>query len=191
MSEQVRAAETKLATWAGWYLRAHASGDQSAQRQAAKDVCLGLRWLLSGLLESTASWDSRQRWIDCLIGAQFAVDRPDRIKVRGRMVWGLVTDAGGPQWSEPFEAELTLDPASVALRSYTLRFGDQRDLSTKEVKTGMYGTLADSRGQVVFRPFPPGRDKERPQLQAATGPEPASEELVYQFRKDDSRESDS
>jgi hypothetical protein len=156
MSEWVERYEVELAAWVRQYMRARHAGDEVATRLGRRCVIGCLSRLLSAHLESAVSWNSDERWIDGLVGAQFVAESTDRITVNGQMVWGMTADAGGPQWAEPFEADVHIDWEAQKLRKYSIRFGDHRELDAKRVKTGFYGTMADEKGEVVFRPFPSG-----------------------------------
>jgi hypothetical protein len=144
--------EAKVAAYVRQFLRAHEAKEAAACREAAPSICSALSWLLGARLELAPTWNSGERWIDCLIGARFEVEPPDRLNVRGHMVRGLVEDAGGPQWVEPFEAEVRLGGPL----SYVLRFADARDRSRKLLTIGFYQALAGPDHPAVCRPFPVG-----------------------------------
>ena len=45
------------------------------------------------------------------------------------MTWGRNDNPGGPQWAEPFEAELEFSPGLLELVGYTIRFGNKRAMT--------------------------------------------------------------
>lgn len=181
--------ETRLAATIRDYMRARDAGDQFAVKFGAEHICQGLGYLLNRFLEVADGWDSRERWIDGMVGARVEVIASDRIHVAGPMVWGLRADVGGEQWAEPLEAELTIGWEISDLKQYHLHFGDRRELDAKRVTPGLYDTVAGLdelpkggmlHGPISFRPLL-GESEDRKGFPYP--PEPASPTWLYEFRK--------
>lgn len=134
--------EVKLAAHIRQLMRAYNAGDQVAVREEKIAICSMLAWLLTECLERESSWDAVEQWIDGLTGARFTVEPPDRIAVEGQMVWGLVSEPGGTQWLEPFEAEVQISWPMDGLKAYTLRFAE-RGGSQESMRHGFYPILDD------------------------------------------------
>jgi hypothetical protein len=78
--------------------------------------------------------------------------RPRQVRVRDAIVWGLRADVGGPQWAEPFNAELELRPDLSDLASYTIRAVDMRSFPGEDLQSSLSRIKADGEsGIIVWR----------------------------------------
>lgn len=144
--------EDRLAATIRDYMRARDAGDERSVEFGAESICHLLGCLLGACLRDMDDWNSDERWIDGMVGAQVEVLASDRIRVAGHMVWGLLSDVGGAQWAEPFEADLTIGWKTYDLTRYSLRFADHRGLDEKRVTSGSYAALANANGSIRFKP---------------------------------------
>ena len=133
-------------------LRAHEADDAVAAWQATGSFCMWLRLLLKDLLSREASWDSKGRWLDGFAENRVLFLRPRRVRVLDAIVSGLRADVGGPQWAEPFDAELELRPDLSDLASYTIRVVDMRSFPGEDLQRSLSRIKADAaRGNIVWR----------------------------------------
>jgi hypothetical protein len=137
----IRRAEKRLAAFVREYLEAREQDNEELKYRAGKAACSMLASLLAWHLRLAPAWNDKERWIDGLIDAHIHLLRPKEISVRGKMVWGLLRDAGGNQWEEPFHAVVRVSKAVGKLRSYTLKFGEDAPLPEKLVEPGSYYVL--------------------------------------------------
>jgi len=142
----------QIAVFCRQYLRARDADDEPAMRVEASGLGHFLGSLLNQYLKNDSRWDSSERWIDGMVGASIDI-RPPHVVVRGMIVWGRVADAGGPQWREPFEAQLGLTPDMASVDDYLLRFGNPQKPAQKIV-FGLYETLADADGRIAVETTP-------------------------------------
>jgi hypothetical protein len=117
--------ERCLAAFVRQYMRATGAADADATRLTLYRVWACLTRLLTDRLEEAPDWDSETRWVDGLHTCAVVVEPPWRLRITGPMAWGLTADVGGPQWLEPFDADLRLSRATGQIESYELRFGDR------------------------------------------------------------------
>lgn len=180
--------ETRLAATIRDYMRARDAGDQIAVEFGAQDICHGLGCLLGAYLKGAENWPSHERWIDGMVGAQVEIVAPDRLHVAGYMVWGLLSNVGGEQWAEPFQADVTIGWHTYDFKQYQMCFGDSRELAEKRVTPGSYQVLATSddplagsklQGPVGFEPL---FDKSDDRSGFPYGPKHTLP-WAYQFRK--------
>jgi hypothetical protein len=114
-------------------LRARDSDDWVAQWLATNSFCSILCQILTDLLEREPSWDSNNRWIDCLDQRELMQISADRVQVSGAIWWNVHADTGGGG-SEPFEADLVFSAGMAELVAHTIRFKDQRGFAAASLK---------------------------------------------------------
>jgi len=139
---QIRRLERWLVGEIRTLLISHARQDASGQADSACNICTVLTSLLSLYLELDSSWPYKERWLDGVSDGHFSRPRPDAIRVRGKMTWGLSEDVGGSQWAEPFEAIVRFSKNRRRILAYTLKFGNDEPLSSKLIESGFYNILA-------------------------------------------------
>jgi hypothetical protein len=105
-----------------------------------KWIAVATSSLLGKRLQQDPSWDLERRWIDGPIQTRVVARPPDGVDLSGRIVWGLLADPGGSQWSEPFYAQIRASLSADVLKFYAIWFGDRRPLRDKEVAFGFYRT---------------------------------------------------
>jgi hypothetical protein len=143
VTERLTKAEARLAARLRQYIRAQNANDRIATSIEADAILQNLSHLLSLHLEDESGWNSQERWVDGVVGAKLAVSSSGQAKAVGRIVWGLLKDTGGPQWFEPFDAEVIIGGPEGDLERYSLRFGDRDARIPTPVPPGLYSTLAD------------------------------------------------
>ncbi|WP_068423006.1 hypothetical protein [Planctomyces sp. SH-PL62] len=113
--------EIRLATRLRQCFRAVEARDSLAVQDEIPLVIQQLYLFLDHLLGPDDSWESRGRWFDDMIQVEYQL-LPGRFVISGGLVWGLLSDPG-PQWSEPFYADVTIDAKRSETDSYLIRFG--------------------------------------------------------------------
>jgi len=139
--------EARLATRLRQFFRAVEARDEPAVQDEIPLICHSLWLFLEYLLEPESSWDSRTRWFDGLIKARYGWISPGRFHASGELVWGLISDAG-PQWAEPFSADVSIIEGRTYTASYCLRFGRRDDIDKSELPFGSYPGSAEGAGPV-------------------------------------------
>lgn len=117
--------EIRLATRLRQCFRAVEAGDQLAVRDEIPLVIHSLYHFLEYLLGPDASWESQGRWFDDMIDVDYRL-LAGRFVISGKLVWGLTSDPG-PQWSDPFYADVSIDAGRPETESYLIRFGRTDD----------------------------------------------------------------
>jgi hypothetical protein len=140
---RIAKAEARLAARLRQYIRADNANDRMATSIEADAIGQNLSQLLSLHLEGESGWNSKERWIDGMVEARFTVSRSGHANIMGRIVWGLIKDTGGPQWFDPFQAEVIIGGPDGELERYSLHFGDRDAKEPTPVPFGLYSTLAD------------------------------------------------
>lgn len=129
--------------------RARGAGDEVARWLCVNSICSRLTRILSDLLSSEASWDSDRRWLDSLFRREVVLEHPNCIGVTGPMVWGFTEDAGGPQWAEPFAAELAFQPGFARLASCAIQFADRRVFGEESLRDSIARISSDIESGVI------------------------------------------
>jgi hypothetical protein len=130
-------------------LRARGARDQVAVWLTTNALCSRLCSLLADLLSGEPAWDAKGRWLDHFARRDVSIDLPDRVRVAGPLVWGLEANPSGPEWAEPFEAELEFSAALRQLVGYTVRFGDRRAFPGEGLRQGIARIVGDIEGRAV------------------------------------------
>lgn len=131
------AQEIRLATRLRQCFRAVDARDELAVQDEIPLIIHGLYHFLDYLLGPDDSWEDRGRWFDDMIDVQYRL-LPGRFVISGRLVWGLLADAG-PQWSDPFFADVSIGEGLRETRSYLIRFSRRDDGGESEpVQLGFY-----------------------------------------------------
>jgi hypothetical protein len=106
-------------------LRARNSNDRIGQWLATNGFCSIFCQILKDVLNREPSWDSENRWIDCLDQRELTLNSTNRVHVSGVIWWNshANTERGG---YEPLEADLVFSEGESKLINYTIRFGDRR-----------------------------------------------------------------
>lgn len=128
--------ERCLATAVRLYRLAAAAADADAELLALCSVRSFVTRLLAERLRDAPDWPSADRWLDGLFDSTVADDPPSAMWLSGPMVWGRSADTAGPQWAEPFDADLRFAPDG-GLASYRLRFGDRDRPPDDTLSTGI------------------------------------------------------
>ena len=139
-------AEIRLTTRLRQCFRALQADDDLAVQDALPSIRHALFLFLDYLLEPN-SWESQGRWFDDMIDVQYQLVPPGRLRISGRLAWGLVSDPG-PQWFEPFFAEVAISEGRYDTASYCIRFGRRDDGESKPVQFGFYPSPEESSDSV-------------------------------------------
>lgn len=91
------------------YFEAVSGGTPEARMDAAEPVVTGVGFILACLLKADARWPGRERWVDGPADVVCSVEPGGRLRLAGKMTWGLLRDVGGSQWFEPFEVVIRCD----------------------------------------------------------------------------------
>ena len=137
--------EILLATRLRQFFRAVEAGDELAVEDGRQSVCHALWLFLDYLLEAEPTWESRDRWFDDLIRARYGWISPDRFVASGELVWGLRSVAG-PQWSDPFSADVVISERRTDTASYCIRLGRRDEVEKSELAFGLYPASDDETG---------------------------------------------
>ncbi len=125
----------RVATRLRQFFRAVEFRDELAVQDEIPIVCQYLYLFLEYLLGDEPEWNDR--WFDDVIGAQHKWKEPGRFQVAGQLVWGLITNPG-PQWTDPFFADVVIAEGRRDAASYCIRFGRRDDLNKSELPYGFY-----------------------------------------------------
>ena len=117
--------EIRLTTRLRQCFRALKARDELAVQDEIPLIIHNLYRFLDHLLGPGESWESRGRWFDDMIDVKYQL-HPGRFLITGRLVWGLISDVG-PQWSDPFSADVSIRPGLCETESYLIRFGRRDD----------------------------------------------------------------
>jgi hypothetical protein len=130
--------EIRLATRLRQCFRALEAQDDLAVQDEIPLIIRCLYVFLDYLLESDNSWDPRgEKWFDDMIHVQHQLIPPGRFRISGELVWGMLADTG-PQWAEPFYADVAITDGRHDTEAYCIRFGRRDDDAKQELKFGFY-----------------------------------------------------
>ena len=92
------------------------------------DLRMPVQWRLEFLADWYISLKSSEvfgeYWTDGIGLESIKEKEPHSFYLEGYITWGLVSDIGGHQWDEPFEAVVNLSRKEERLVSYRLKFSD-------------------------------------------------------------------
>jgi hypothetical protein len=135
--ENILEVETRLATRIRQCFRAVAVQDNFAVRDEITLIIHCLQRFLDVLLTFEPTWNSQDRWFDDMIHVQHELIPPSRFRIAGELVWGLREETG-PQWVEPFYADVTITEGRNDSAAYCIRFARRDDDAKLEIKFGFY-----------------------------------------------------
>jgi hypothetical protein len=124
--QKIRNTEIRLASEVTeWLARWHVADDDW------KDGTLKvLGWWITDLLglhlQLDDSW-SRDRWLDGIEEVSIAIEGANVLQAKGILYWGLLSNIGGAQTSEPFEGVICLTGIKRRPLAYLLTFGKDQE----------------------------------------------------------------